>query len=105
MVSLQCDVCMPSIENFYDMTFDMVESNRVLHAMAVKNSGRFLEPARVVIVKDEAGYHFVIDGGYPGLQVHSNSLEMLPSFFGMPPIRPTTIVGTARRLSTTRYWC
>ena len=105
MVSLQCDVCMPSIENFYDMTFDMVESNRVLHAMAVKNSGRFLEPARVVIVKDEASYHSVIDGGYPGLQVHSNSLEMLPSFFGMLLIRLTTIVGTARRLSTTRYWC
>ena len=53
MASLQCDVCVPEIDTFYDASLDIVESNQRILSMAVQNSGRFLEPRRVVVLRDE----------------------------------------------------
>ncbi|TBU50014.1 antiviral helicase [Dichomitus squalens] len=52
MPQLECEVCAPDIERFYDITYDIVESNQNLLKLAGSSGGRYLEPGRVVVLRD-----------------------------------------------------
>ncbi|RPD82148.1 antiviral helicase [Lentinus tigrinus ALCF2SS1-7] len=49
---LECDVCSPDLERFYDTSFDIVQLNQQILAMAVEKGGRYLTPGRVVVLRD-----------------------------------------------------
>ncbi|KAI0718916.1 antiviral helicase [Cerioporus squamosus] len=49
---LDCDVCAPDLERFYDISFDIVELNHQILTKAVAKGGRYLTPGRVVILRD-----------------------------------------------------
>ena len=49
---LECDTCTPDIERFYDASFDIVQLNHQILTMAVGKGGRYLNPGRVVILRD-----------------------------------------------------
>lgn len=51
---LSCDVCSPDIERFYDISYEIVERNDVLHATAASHpqGNKMLSAGRVVILRD-----------------------------------------------------
>ncbi|EIW64030.1 antiviral helicase [Trametes versicolor FP-101664 SS1] len=54
MAQLACDVCLPDIERFYDTSYDVVEKNQRILAMAANTpaGGKLLSSGRIVILRD-----------------------------------------------------
>ena len=83
MPKLACDICAPDIERFYDTSYDIVESNQKLLKLAGASGGRYLEPGRVVVLRDRVSsrYSFAIGR----TELPSDGLIALPVKSRCPP--------------------
>ena len=52
MTRVECVACASDIEDFYDVSADIIEDNSKLLELASIAGNRFLTPGRVVILKD-----------------------------------------------------
>ncbi|EMD42321.1 hypothetical protein CERSUDRAFT_90937 [Gelatoporia subvermispora B] len=75
---LACDVCLPDIYRFYDISADVVEHNQKMLTLALKHpqGGRILAPGRLVILRDA---HFRSNVGV--LLKGGETVDNVKSFF------------------------
>lgn len=84
---LNCDVCSPDIERFYDISYEIVERNDVLHATAASHpqGNKMLSAGRVVILRDG---HF--KWHIAAILKSAPVIENLKSYFVLAMVDPET---------------
>ncbi|GLB35762.1 putative DSHCT [Lyophyllum shimeji] len=92
---LECDICLPDIDSFYDDSFDIVELNQRLLAMAVAHpqGAKSMMGGRVVILRDG---HFrthavaVLLKPAPVQTLESGLLEKVRTYYVLALVSPET---------------